>query len=339
LPVSLDDVARRIAVSRATVSRVVSGSSYPVSDDLRRRVQQAVHDLGYRPNALARALAKQQSRTIGVIVGDVTDPYFAEIGRGVEDYARPRGYLTMICNADRNLSAEISYLELLRQHQAAGIVFAGGMFTNAPEADALNRLVTEALDEGVRIVALGDRGSERVPVIAVDERMVLYDLTTYLVGLGHHRIGFVLGPAGLTTSELRLQGFLDAMSAARLDPSRIFTGGFGLDAGRAAATRMLGSTLPDAVIAATDETAVGVLVSLREAGVDIPGQVSVAGVDGSRYAEIMDMTTVKVPMHALGAMAARQLLDWESSPCPDRVTLPHRIVARGSTARPGAPDR
>jgi LacI family transcriptional regulator len=122
---SLADISRRAGVSIATASRVLNGSAHPVSDATRERVLAAADELGYRPSELARALVKRTSRIVGVIVGDIVDPYFAEIARGVEDVAARAGHLTMVCNADRRPAAELAHLGVLRDYHAAGVVRRG----------------------------------------------------------------------------------------------------------------------------------------------------------------------------------------------------------------------
>lgn len=332
MSVSLADVARSAGVSIATASRVVSGSPYKVSYKTRERVLKAVDELGYTPNALARALATDNNPIIGVIVGSVTDPYFAEICRGVEDFARPHSFLTIVCNADRNLSIEVAYLEMLRKYKSLGIIFAGGMYTNTPETDTIRELVRKATEQGIKIVSLGDRFFEGVPTITADHRGGLYDLTNYLIQLGHTKIAFVEGPPDFTTSISRKQGYLDAMNDANLEPLT-YPGSFDYQDGRNSALRILSDGLPEAIVAFNDDSAVGVLNTLKQAGVKIPQDVSVVGVDDIRYAEVLDLTTVEVPMYQLGAMAANTIFNWEEDPPPNQIILPHRVVPRGTTIR------
>ncbi len=328
----LADVAREAGVSPATASRVLSGSSYPVSDQVRERVLRVAEELGYRPNALARALATQHSRVVGVIIGDVTDPYFATIARGIEDYARSLEYLTIVCNADRSPQTELAYLEMLQEQHAAGIIFTGGIFSGMKESEALKSAVREAVERGERIIALAERDFGNVPRIMTDNRRALYDVTQYLIHLGHRRISYVDGPRGFTTGDLRREGYYDAMREAGLEPNLV-AGGFDYESGRVSGMRLLAAPLPDAIIVFNDESAIGVITTLRQAGVQIPEQVSIAGVDGTRYAELMDLTTVNLPMYELGALAARSLLAWDDSPIPPLTILPHRVVPRGTTAR------
>jgi LacI family transcriptional regulator len=172
-----------------------------------------------------------------------------------------------------------------------------------------------------------------VPAITVDNRAVLMDITTFLIALGHRHIAFLEGPPGFSTSDLRLQGYLEAMRGANLTPAVIAGGGFDFESGRASALRLLAGSLPDAIIAFSDESALGVLMALRQAGVEVPGRISVAGVDGTRDASLVDLTTVKLPMYELGAAAARLLVEPDGDLTPTRTVFPHRLVARGTTAR------
>jgi LacI family transcriptional regulator len=329
---SLSDVARAAGTSVTTASRVLNHARHAVAEETRKRVLRAAQELGFTPNALARALAKRMAQVVGVIVGDITDPYFAEIARGAGDVAGAHGHLTIVCNGDRNLATEQRYFGMLKDHCAAGVVFAGGAFLGMPEGSVLAASVGEIAGTNTRVVCLAERGLEGVATFSVDERAVLSDITRHVIRLGHRSIAFVEGPEGLSTSVLRLQGFQQAMREHGLDPALRFSGGFGVESGRAAAAAMLATSLPDAIIAATDETAVGVLLTLRQAGVDVPRQVSVAGVDDSRYSRIMDLTTVRLPAYELGALGARYVLGLSGSSPTTGAYLPHRVVPRGTTA-------
>jgi LacI family transcriptional regulator len=324
---SLADISRRAGVSIATASRVLNGSAHPVSDLTRERVLAAADELGYRPSELARALVKRTSRIIGVIVGDIVDPYFAEIARGVEDVAARAGHLTMVCNADRRPTAELAHLDVLRDYHAAGVVFAGSGYEDLHDAQALRHAVDALQAAGTAVVALAARDLD-CPSVLVDNRAAARDAAEHLLGLGHRRIAFVEGPAGLHTSAHRLEGFETAMAAAGAEAIRV-PGGFEYEAGAAAAERLMAAgELPDAVLAVNDEVAIGMLTALRRDGVDVPGRVSVAGIDDTRPARLVDLTSVSLPLHELGESAARVILEGADGD----VVLPHRLVARGTTA-------
>jgi LacI family transcriptional regulator, galactose operon repressor len=323
---SLADISRRAGVSIATASRVLNGSSHPVSDATRNRVLEAADELGYRPSELARALVKRTSRIVGVLVGDIVDPYFAEIARGVEDVATSVGHLTMVCNTERRPEAELAHLDVLRDYHAAGVVFAGSGYEHVAEASALREAVADLQKRGTVVVALAVRDLD-CPSVLVDNRAAAREATEHLLSLGHRRIAFVEGPAGLHTSAHRREGFEAAVAAAGASPV-VLPGGFEFEAGAAAAESLLAGGLPDAVLGVNDEVAIGLLTGLRRAGVDVPGQVSVAGIDDTRPARLVDLTSVSLPLHELGEAAARVILEGASG---DTV-LPHRLVTRATTA-------
>ena len=331
---SLADISRRAGTSVATASRVLNGSSHPVSEATRARVLQAAADLGYAPSALAQALVTRSSRIIGVIVNDIVDPYFAEIARGVEDVAGRMGYLVMVCNADHRPEVEIEYVRALRDYHAEGLVFAGSGAPGATAANAeLATQVEAARARGARVVALARRDFPAMHV-GVDNVAAAYDVTDYVISLGHRRIAFVEGPRELYTSSERLSGFSAAMTAAGLPDDLRFDGGFDFESGVAAGRRLLACRpLPEAVVAANDEAAIGVLTALRHAEVDVPGQVSVAGIDDTRPARFVELTTVNLPLYDLGAVAARHILAGPEDAAEDDVVLAHRLVPRRSTAR------
>ena len=333
---SLADISRRAGTSVATASRVLNGSTHPVSDATRARVMQAAADLGYAPSALAQALVARSSRIIGVIVNDIVDPYFAEIARGVEDVAGRMGYLVMVCNADHRPEAEVEYVRALREYHAEGLVFAGsGTLEGSAANDELGEQVRLAAGGGTRVVALAHREFDALRV-GVDNASAAYDVTDYLISLGHRRIAFVEGPAGLFTSHERLAGFRSAITAAGLSDELRFHGGFDFEAGVAAGRRLLACRpLPDAVVAANDEAAIGVMTSLRHAEVAVPDQMSVAGIDDTRPARFVELTTVNLPLYDLGAVAARHILAGAGggTEVEDDIVLAHQLVPRRSTAR------
>jgi len=289
----------------------------------------AADDLGYAPSALAQALVQRTSRIIGVIVNDIVDPYFAEIARGVEDVAGRMGYLVMVCNADRRPEAELEYVRALREYHALGIVFAG---SGTPENAANAALDAEVGAAGARVVALAQREFP-AHLVHVDNAAAAFEVTEHLLSLGHRRIAFVDGPEGLATSMQRARGFEAAMGAAGLPGDLRLAGGFDFESGVAAGGELLGTRpLPDAVLAANDEAAIGVLTALRHAGIDVPGEISVAGIDDTRPARFVELTTVNLPLHDLGAVAARHILAGADEPAGE-VVLPHRLVPRRTTSR------
>jgi LacI family transcriptional regulator len=331
---SLAEVSRLAGVSVSTASRVLTGSSHPISAATRARVIAAAEQLGYSPSALARALVSRSSRLIGVLVSDIVNPYFSVIARGVDDVASRAGYVTMLSNVDRRTTTEIARVQTMRDYRAAGVIFAGSGYVDDPDEPALAEAVRRAQEQGIRTVSLTVRGIGG-PIVTADNEAAAYDATDHLVGLGHRRIAFVEGPPGMVASRQRRDGFLACMRDAGLaDAAQLHAGGFDFEAGHAAAMRLIARPqLPDAVLGANDEAAVGALGALRQAGIDVPGAVSVAGIDDLRIARFVGLTTVSLPLYEMGAMAARRVIDAEAPEGSTTTVLAHRLIPRETTGR------
>lgn len=327
---SLIDVSREAGVSVASASRVLNGSPHPVSAALRARVLAAAERVRYVPSVFAQGLARNQSRIVGVIVQDSTDPYFAEIVRGIEEHATRAGYLTIACNAERRSEVEVAQFQLLRDYKAVGIVFGASGLVQG-ERDDLRALVEEAQSEGVAVVSVGRRDFT-ASRIGFDNEQASYDLTRDLAQRGSRRIAFIGGLPDAYASQERLHGYTRAMEGAGLE-SQIVRGTFASESGTSAAVRLLADgPLPDAIVAANDQTAVGVMTSLRSSGIDVPGDVLVAGIGATSLARLLDLTSVGVHLRMLGGMVASRVLEHRPK---DHVTtlLPHSIEQRSSTAR------
>lgn len=333
---SITELAEHAQVSPTTVSRVLNNSSHAVSEATRQRVLQAAAELNYRPNALARAMITRRTRIIGVIVGDSSDPYFSTIVRGIEGEAQEHGYLVIICNTDRDPLIEHSYLALLHDYQVDGIIFAGG---SRHDSAMLAAVLGELRESKVAMVALNPHTA--VPAeIHIDNVSAAREMTEYLLALGHRRIALINGPEEITTSVQRLEGYRQALAAAGLpfDPELVWPGQFTFASGAAAAQRFLTTAnRPTALFGSNDQTAIGAMATLREAGVDIPQEVSVAGFDDIEQARYVypSLTTMEVPMHRLGQEGMRHLLvQIAGEEAAALVTLPHRLIERNSTGPP-----
>jgi len=213
---SITEVARLAGVSIATASRVVSLADYPVSPATRARVLDAARTLDYVPNALARGLLKSQIPVVGVIVHDITDPYFAEVVRGVEDAASPAGYLVITCSSERDAVQETSYVRLLRSMRAAGVIFAASGLDEPEQTRELHKHLAAMRLDGAAVVhlsphALGDAD------VGVDNEAGMASMVAELVRLGHRRIAFLAGPSALVVAQARLAGFRRGLTDAGID--------------------------------------------------------------------------------------------------------------------------
>jgi LacI family transcriptional regulator len=332
---TLADVARRAGVSPATASRVINGSSKPVAEELRERVLRAVADLRYVPNAHAQLLARPQRSVVGVIVHDVSDPYFAEVTRGLQRVATEHGRLVIVCNSYRDPDRELEYVEMLRGQQVAAIVLAGSGYRDATVTALLNERLTAYAATGGRVAMIGrhdHRGDAVLPANRQGGRLLGAELRR----LGHRRIGLIAGPLALTTTTDRVAGLHEGLTAPLPDEWTRYAD-FTRDGGARAATELLDS-VPGltALVALNDSMAVGALGALRRRGLRVPEDISVVGFDDMPIAADVTpaLTTVRLPLVELGARAMTLALTPADR---DRVeSLPADLVLRDSLAPPPA---
>ena len=311
---TLREVAELAAVSVATASRVLNGSAHPVSRDVRESVRAAAETLGYTPSAAAQALKQQRSKIIGVIASDILDPYFAELTRGIEIEAAKFGFVTILANANRDPEQERMKFRVLREHQASGIIFCGSDIEGSPGTAQLAREVNLAVRAGTRVVALAPRGFDSTKIV-IDNDAASYELTRYMLSLGHRRVAFIGGMPGLTAVEQRIVGYRRAMYEAQALPQVVGGTGMRQESGRDAVAQLIAAgQLPEAIVCANDEVAVGVLACLWTSGYKTPDDVSVAGIGGTRGGAVFGLTTMTLPLVELGGLAARYIADASNSP-------------------------
>jgi LacI family transcriptional regulator len=327
---TLADVARHAGVSTATASRIINGSPKPVADALRERVLAAVAELQYVPNAHAQMLARSHRNAVGVIVHDVSDPYFAEITRGLQRVATAHGRLVIICNSYRDPERELEYLDLLHAHQVAAIVVAGSGFLDAATSDRLDARMRAFEATGGRIAVIGRHGRTGDAVLPENEQGGFL-AGDHLFGLGHTEVGVIAGPAALTTTDDRLAGLRRAARThkRRLPGQRIVHADFTRDGGAAAAMRLL-STDPKltAIAALNDSMAVGALAALRSAG----RLLSIVGFDDMPIARDVTpaLTSVRLPLTDMGERAMTLALS-EPGEGPRVERAAAELVRRDST--------
>ncbi|MDW5328759.1 LacI family DNA-binding transcriptional regulator [Plantactinospora sp. KLBMP9567] len=304
---TLADVARRAGVSPATASRIINGSPKPVTDALRERVLAAVEELQYVPNAHAQQLARNHRSAVGVIVHDVSDPYFAEITRGLQRVATEHGRLVIICNTYRDPDKELEYVELLRANQAAAIILAGSGYHDEQFTNTLDAKLRVYQSTGGHVAVIGRHEHSGHAVIPANESGG-HLIGAELYGLGHTRIGVVAGPRHLTTTTDRLAGLRRAARehGQKLTTRQIVYADFDRSGG-ATATATLLDSYPGvtAIVALNDSMAIGALALLRSRGIDVPGQISVVGFDDMPIAQDVTpaLTTIRLPLADMGARA------------------------------------
>ncbi|MBT2542302.1 LacI family DNA-binding transcriptional regulator [Streptomyces sp. ISL-44] len=348
MAVTLAEVAVRAGVSPATVSRVLNGG-YPVAGGTRTRVEQAVEELGYIANGPARALAAATSDLVGVLVHDVADSFFGILAGSLQSALAPTGRgearrLAVVCNTEGDPAAELAYLALLEGQRAGGVVLTGGAPEDPGHTAALAARVARLAATGAPVVLCGRPPlplPAELPVATVtfDDHGGAFRLAEHLLALGHRRIASIAGPPGLSTTRERLAGHRAALrrhdprlaeACAELTVHAAFARSAGYDATRELLRRGAPFT---AVAAANDTVATGVAAALREAGLRIPEDVSVAGFDDLPFCAdtAPALTTVRVPLREAGALAAQLVTGRRPLPPGGITTLPTELMVRAST--------
>jgi LacI family transcriptional regulator len=330
---TIRDVAERAGVSSATVSHTLNDTRH-VEPETRERVLKAVTDIGYRPNHLARGLRQRKTGTVGLIIPDNTNPFFAEMARAIEDAGFARGYSVMLCNSDRSAEKESTYVEVLLSKQVDGIILASS--NTKPE------LVRQIRDAGVPAVLIpGELGDFEIDMLMTDDFASGRLVGEHLLELGHRRIAAISGPRTTSASAGRLAGFESVLAEAGIAPVAVARGDFRAERGRDAMAELLDAgNLFTAVFAANDLTAIGALQTLLQRRIAVPEEISLIGFDGMQLSNLTSprLTTVA---HSLGEIGPKSIAFLEERMADPngpvrQMLLPSTLIVRESTAPPGA---
>jgi DNA-binding LacI/PurR family transcriptional regulator len=323
---SMREVARLAHVSTATVSRVLNGS-LTVREEHRRRVLEAVAQVDYRPNRLARNLRRQKAEMIGVVVSDIENPHFSEAVRVVEDAAYKAGYRVLLCNTDETPDKQRAYLEMLADERViAAIVSPADAACSGVEALFALDTPVVAFDREIR--------DSRADAVVCDNVEGVRRATEHLLWLGHERIAFVGGRLDVETGAERLEGYTAAMRSAGLIPFAV-SGGFRADGAEEAVEKLLGtSPRPTALVVANNLMSIGSLRAVRQAGLSVPDDLALVAVDDPAWAELIDppLTTLAQPVRAMASTAmalARERIEGRRSEAR-RVVLQLELRVRAS---------
>jgi LacI family transcriptional regulator len=303
---SIYDVARESGVSAFTVSAVINNKSH-VSKKLRERVEAAIQKLNYRPNLLARSLAKQKTHTIGMIVPDIANPFFPMVVRGAEDAAQKNGYNLLLCNSDDNLEKEESALELLLSKRVDGILLTKAVKDFRP---SLQQMIREVNVPIVLVMRTSPKVSQ--DAVITDDYRGAYEAVCHLARSGRRRIGLMGGPMKVSNGKARWQGFNDALLASGLtyDPELVIEGDYRMESGYRGGHLLL-SHRPDGVYVANYLMTVGLLKAAEEMGLRCPEDFGLVSFDDYPWLGIFrpKLTTVELPKYQLGYQAAELLLE------------------------------
>lgn len=336
--VTIKDVAERAGVSISTVSRVLNGKSKDhMRPETEERVLQAIKELDYSPNRYARVLKRQRTGVIGVLAPDISNPFFSQLLRGVENVAYRHDYLVLTCDAENSLEKENRYIEILIEERVEGVI----LISSASRNEEVERL----LRKGVHLV-MADRRLENIeaPMVIADNLKAGYILTEYLLELGYRRIGFIQGPKEISTARERFQGFLQAMDerGLKLQKGHLDEADYTFEGGYQAARELLNEKLPQAIIAANDLMAIGAIRALEDNGLGVPQDIGVAGFDNIPLAALAEprLTTIEIPAYKMGqramGMLVRHMGGGESM--EKSVKILEGKLVRGDSCRPSGHD-
>jgi DNA-binding LacI/PurR family transcriptional regulator len=329
----MTDVARRAGVSSATVSRVLANKPH-VRPEVRDRVWQAIKELGYRPNRVARSLRAQRARIIGLIISDIQNPFFTSVVRAIEDSAQQQGFSIILCNTDEDPQKEKFYLDLMYDENVSGIIMCPARETSA--------LFANYSPDSIPVVTL-DRRLHNVDTdsILLDNVESAQKLVTHLIANGFRRIGAVVGTSDFTTGRERREGYLSALAAHDIpfEPELLIQVQPKMQEGFDATSRLLDLPQPpQAIFAGNNLLTLGALKAVRARGLRIPADIALAGFDEMPWNALVEpgITVIEQPTYELGRTAAEVLLRRMENPTrPTReVVLKGRLIVRASSQRP-----
>jgi LacI family transcriptional regulator len=328
---TIKDVAAMAGVSFTTVSHVVNNTR-PVSADVRAKVERAISQLNYVPSAVARSLKARATATIGLVVPNSTNPYFAELARGIEDGCGREGYCMIFCNSDDDPAKQRNYLRTLQEKRIDGLIVA-----SAGEDAVLAQFLADAREPLVIV----DRNVEGLAadLVQIDHERGAYLATRHLIELGHVKIACITGPVSKAVSAMRVHGFIRAMAECgiRIEPDAIVECDFSASGGQVAAARLFDAVQPTAIFVCNDMMGIGALRVAAERGIRVPQHCSIIGFDDielSRYT-YPALSTVGQSVRALGEAAAQTLIErinGSANGATRRRVITPQLVIRESTA-------
>lgn len=332
--VTIRDVAKRAGVSPITVSRVINNSDY-VSEATRARVEAAIDELKYVPNMLGPSLRFKQTRTLALVLTDITNPFWTTVARGVEDVAQANGYSIILCNTDESETKQEQYLNMLLRRRIDGILLVPAQSAAEP--------VNMIQKQNIPVVVLDRQipGLD-VDIVRADSESGAYQLTEHLLSLGHRRIGMLAGPPTVSSAVDRVRGYRRALAASGLaeEAAIVYWGAFRIDSGREMALQALADNPQlTAFFAANNFIAFGAIQALREKGLAVPGDIALVTVDDIPPIFTIEpfLTVANQPALEMGQQAAKLLvgrvtggLDMECQ----QIVLPTQLIIRASSGSP-----
>ncbi|MBP6178170.1 MAG: LacI family DNA-binding transcriptional regulator [Anaerolineales bacterium] len=325
---SIKDVAKAAGVSTATVSRVIANNA-PIKAETRERVLEAISQLNYRPNLIARSLRVQKSAKIGLVVSDIRNPFFTAIGRAVEDAAYEQGYSVLMCNTDENPEKEELYLNLLHDENVAGVIFSPTQQFSVSSKTYEAKMPFVIIDRAVE--------NKDTDMVLLDNVSAAYELTSHLIQNGYKKLAGLFGDASATGQE-RSRGFHRALKDAQLTPVAAHFISPRIKQGFDTTIALLESNnRPDAIFTSNSLLTAGAFQALRAKKVLIPNEVAIVGFDETTWGELVDppITVISQPTEEIGRTATELLFQRIQEPTrlPKTVILNGNLLVKESSRR------
>ncbi len=305
--ITIEDLAKMVGVSKTTVSLVLNGKAVSIGKETKKKILKLAEELNYVPNSIARSLATKKTNTIGVILPDISNPFFAEMTKAIEDASNNLGYNIILCNTENDRTKEDEYIKILLSRNIDGIIF----IASGNGSKALKIMESKSLP-----YVLADR-----PLASKEEHYGVFFknfegiklAVRYLYSLGKRKIAFVNGPRNLEISHLRYLGYSQTTKELRIfSKELILESDFTLEGGMKATEDLIRSKIEfDSIIYGNDIMAVGGLKILIRNGIKVPKEVNVIGFDNIKYSELIEpeLTTIAQPIYEMGLTAAKMLID------------------------------
>ena len=310
---TIEDVAKLSGVSKATVSKVLNNSA-KISKLVRKQVQEAAEKLDYRPSQIARSLKNKITKSIGLILPSITDPFFAELIRGVYSVAAEKGYMIILCGSEENIRAEFSYIQMLEDIWVDGMIFSG---------------IRGERDE-----------DEQIRIVMIDDKQAAFKATKYCLEMGHRKIGFIAAPLNVKIFSKRLEGYKKALQTFGLDVDKklIQEGDLSPQSGEIAVRYFLNcKQSPTAIFASTDMMAIGALKEIQKSGLNVPRDISLIGFDDIPLVSLItpSLTTIHAPSYEIGVEATKLLMrEIEGkNTLQQKIILDTKLIVRDSTSK------
>ena len=326
MKVTIKDIAKKADVSVTTVSRVLNNKP-DVGDDTRAKILKLIEDMNYNPNSVARGLVMQKTHTIGLIIPDISNPFFPQIARAIEDKAQEHGYSVIFFNTDNHLEREKKAVELFKSKQVDGLIVSLSLGNEEilKELKASNYPVVQ-IDRSVL--------NDSYPLVSIDNKNSSYQMVEYMLKKGYRKIAHISGDLNTTTARERLEGYQKAISDYEIEINEdyIIEGDYSQKSGFEAVKKLLKlKNSPTAVFAANDLSAAGVYKALFAADLKIPEDMAVAGHDDIGIASLLrpELTTMRQPKYSLGERAVSVLLKMinnSGTECEDQILKTNLII-------------